>query len=152
VLDRASRRVRELAADPESDTNELVNALEANPGLAANVLRFANSAACARPIRAHKRGPWLAAVREQLDARPGVVFVADVRGLGSLDARHGYACGQLVLLRAGANSRPTRLARRPRSSLMCVPASAPTASPSTSCSAAHRRVRATTSPRYARAP
>jgi putative nucleotidyltransferase with HDIG domain len=52
VLDRALHRVRELAADPESDTNELVGALEADPGLAANVLRFANSAACARPIRA----------------------------------------------------------------------------------------------------
>jgi putative nucleotidyltransferase with HDIG domain len=52
VLDRALHRVRELAADPESDTNELVAALEADPGLAANVLRFANSAACARPIRA----------------------------------------------------------------------------------------------------
>jgi putative nucleotidyltransferase with HDIG domain len=52
VLDRALRRVRELAADPESDTNALVTALEADPGLAANVLRFANSAACARPIRA----------------------------------------------------------------------------------------------------
>jgi putative nucleotidyltransferase with HDIG domain len=52
VLDRALRRVRELAADPESDTNELVAALEADPGLAANILRFANSAACARPIRA----------------------------------------------------------------------------------------------------
>jgi putative nucleotidyltransferase with HDIG domain len=52
VLDRALRRVRELAADPESDTNELVTALEADPGLAANILRFANSAACARPIRA----------------------------------------------------------------------------------------------------
>jgi putative nucleotidyltransferase with HDIG domain len=52
VLDWALRRVRELAADPESDTNELVTALEADPGLAANILRFANSAACARPIRA----------------------------------------------------------------------------------------------------
>ncbi len=52
VLDRALRRVRELAGDPESDTNELVAALETDPGLAANVLRFANSAACARPIRA----------------------------------------------------------------------------------------------------
>jgi putative nucleotidyltransferase with HDIG domain len=52
VLDRALRRVRELAADPESDANELVTALEADPGLAANILRFANSAACARPIRA----------------------------------------------------------------------------------------------------
>jgi putative nucleotidyltransferase with HDIG domain len=52
VLDRALRRVRELAADPDSDTNELVAALEADPGLAANILRFANSAACARPIRA----------------------------------------------------------------------------------------------------
>ncbi|MEN3279549.1 MAG: hypothetical protein V7607_689 [Solirubrobacteraceae bacterium] len=52
VLDRALRRVRQLAADPDSDTNELVAALEADPGLAANILRFANSAACARPIRA----------------------------------------------------------------------------------------------------
>jgi putative nucleotidyltransferase with HDIG domain len=52
VLDRALRRVRELAADPESSTDELVTALEADPGLAANVLRFANSAVCARPIRA----------------------------------------------------------------------------------------------------
>jgi putative nucleotidyltransferase with HDIG domain len=52
VLDRALRRVRELAADPDSHTNELVAALEADPGLAANILRFANSAACARPIRA----------------------------------------------------------------------------------------------------
>jgi putative nucleotidyltransferase with HDIG domain len=52
VLDRALRRVRDLAADPESDTNELVAAIETDPGLAANVLRFANSAACARPIRA----------------------------------------------------------------------------------------------------
>jgi GGDEF domain-containing protein len=43
------------------------------------------------------RGPWLAAVREQLDARPGVVLAADVRGLGSLDARHGCACGNLVI-------------------------------------------------------
>lgn len=52
VLDRAVRRVRELASDPESDTNELVAALDSDPGLAANILRFANSAACARPIRA----------------------------------------------------------------------------------------------------
>src|SRR4051794_2525407 len=52
VLDRALRRVRDLAGDPESDTNELVAAIETDPGLAANVLRFANSAACARPIRA----------------------------------------------------------------------------------------------------
>ena len=52
MLDRALRRVRELAGDPESDTNELVAALETDPGLAANVLRFANSAACARPVRA----------------------------------------------------------------------------------------------------
>src|SRR5258708_2862412 len=52
VLDRALRRVRELAVDPESDTSELVAALESDPGLAANVLRFAISAACARPIRA----------------------------------------------------------------------------------------------------
>jgi putative nucleotidyltransferase with HDIG domain len=52
VHDRALRRVREVAADPESDTNALVTALEADPGQAANILRFANSVACPQPVRA----------------------------------------------------------------------------------------------------
>lgn len=45
VLDRALQRVLILADRDESTLAELVAALEMDPGLAANVLRFANSAA-----------------------------------------------------------------------------------------------------------
>ena len=49
VLDRTLLRVRALADDPEASTHDLVLALQADPNLAANLLRFANSALNARP-------------------------------------------------------------------------------------------------------
>jgi diguanylate cyclase (GGDEF)-like protein/putative nucleotidyltransferase with HDIG domain len=52
VLDRTIIRVRQLAEDPEATTHELVATLESDPALAANVLRFANSAHCAVAVRA----------------------------------------------------------------------------------------------------
>jgi diguanylate cyclase (GGDEF)-like protein/putative nucleotidyltransferase with HDIG domain len=52
VLDRSLARVLELIDDEESPTGELVTALESDPALAANVLRYANSAIVGRPIRA----------------------------------------------------------------------------------------------------
>jgi diguanylate cyclase (GGDEF)-like protein/putative nucleotidyltransferase with HDIG domain len=52
VLDRSLLRVRELSDDPEASTHELVEALQSDPSLAANLLRFANSAANAHPVRA----------------------------------------------------------------------------------------------------
>lgn len=52
VLDRAVQRVLAITDDEESATSDLVAALEADPGLAANILRFANSAYAGRPIRA----------------------------------------------------------------------------------------------------
>jgi diguanylate cyclase (GGDEF)-like protein/putative nucleotidyltransferase with HDIG domain len=52
VLDRSLLRVRELSEDPEASTHELVEALQSDPSLAANLLRFANSAANAHPVRA----------------------------------------------------------------------------------------------------
>jgi diguanylate cyclase (GGDEF)-like protein/putative nucleotidyltransferase with HDIG domain len=52
VLDRSLLRVRELSEDPEASTHELVEALQADASLAANLLRFANSAANAHPVRA----------------------------------------------------------------------------------------------------
>jgi diguanylate cyclase (GGDEF)-like protein/putative nucleotidyltransferase with HDIG domain len=51
VFDRALMRVRELAEDPESTTQDLVQALQADANLAANLLRHANSAHAARPVR-----------------------------------------------------------------------------------------------------
>ena len=52
VLDRTVQLVASLAEDPETTNQDLVVALEGDPNLAIDVLRFANSAACARPVRA----------------------------------------------------------------------------------------------------
>jgi diguanylate cyclase (GGDEF)-like protein/putative nucleotidyltransferase with HDIG domain len=52
VLDRALARVLAVADREESTTGELVAAIEADPGLAASILRFANSAANVRVVPA----------------------------------------------------------------------------------------------------
>jgi putative nucleotidyltransferase with HDIG domain len=122
VLDRALRRVRELAADPESDTNELVAALEADPGLTANILRFANSAACARPIRAQTvrqavalvgrvhvgRLAVEAAVCRFFELAPGTGGAS--RGLLHVHASQVAAIACAVAERAGADAEAAHLA------------------------------------------
>jgi putative nucleotidyltransferase with HDIG domain len=122
VLDRALRRVRELAGDPESDTNELVAALEADPGLAANVLRFANSAACARPIRAQTvrqavnlvgrihvgRLAVEAAVCRFFELAPGTGGAS--RGLLHVHASQVAAISGALAERAGADAEAAHLA------------------------------------------
>src|SRR3954452_10733956 len=45
-------RVIAIADDPETTTADLVDVLEGDPTFAANLLRYANSPALARPIRA----------------------------------------------------------------------------------------------------
>jgi putative nucleotidyltransferase with HDIG domain len=122
VLDRALRRVRELAADPESDTNELVLALEADPGLAANILRFANSAVCARPIRAQTirqavnlvgrvnvgRLAVEAAVCRFFELAPGTGGVS--RGLLHVHASQVAAVAGALATRSGADAEAAHLA------------------------------------------
>jgi putative nucleotidyltransferase with HDIG domain/diguanylate cyclase (GGDEF)-like protein len=122
VLDRALRRVRELAADPDSDTNELVAALEADPGLAANILRFANSAACARPIRAQTvrqavnlvgrvhvgRLAVEAAVCRFFELAPGTGGAS--RGLLHVHASQVSAVAGALAERAGADAEAAHLA------------------------------------------
>jgi diguanylate cyclase (GGDEF)-like protein/putative nucleotidyltransferase with HDIG domain len=51
VLDRTVQRVLKLCRDEDSSTAELVGALEGDADFAANLLRFANSAYSARPLR-----------------------------------------------------------------------------------------------------
>jgi hypothetical protein len=53
VMDRSVQRVLALTGDEDSATSEVVVALEADPALTANVLRYANSAFVGRPIRAN---------------------------------------------------------------------------------------------------
>jgi diguanylate cyclase (GGDEF)-like protein/putative nucleotidyltransferase with HDIG domain len=52
VLSGTVVQISELADDPESTTAELVTVLEADESFSANLLRFANSAHNARPVRA----------------------------------------------------------------------------------------------------
>jgi diguanylate cyclase (GGDEF)-like protein/putative nucleotidyltransferase with HDIG domain len=51
VLSATVRRVRSLADSEDAGVGDMVAALEADQGLAADLLRYANSAACARPLR-----------------------------------------------------------------------------------------------------
>src|SRR4051795_10675550 len=51
VLRATVRRVHALAESDEAGVGDMVAALEADQGLAADLLRYANSAACARPLR-----------------------------------------------------------------------------------------------------
>ena len=53
VLSATVRRVAQLARSEEAGVGEMVAVLEADQGLAADLLRYANSAACARPLRVH---------------------------------------------------------------------------------------------------
>jgi diguanylate cyclase (GGDEF)-like protein/putative nucleotidyltransferase with HDIG domain len=52
VMDRAVQRVLALTQDEQCELGELVTALEADPALAVNLLRYANSAHVGRPIQA----------------------------------------------------------------------------------------------------
>src|SRR3954470_16793444 len=52
VLDGTVMRVIAIADDPETTTADLVDVLEGDPTFAANLLRYSNSSALARPIRA----------------------------------------------------------------------------------------------------
>jgi diguanylate cyclase (GGDEF)-like protein/putative nucleotidyltransferase with HDIG domain len=51
VLDRTVTRLLALCRDDDSSTTEMIATLENDPTFAANLLRFANSAAAARPVR-----------------------------------------------------------------------------------------------------
>jgi len=52
VLSGTVARVRHLAADPDATTPQLVAVIDADESFSANLLRYANSAAYARPLRA----------------------------------------------------------------------------------------------------
>src|SRR3954465_12367102 len=52
VLSATVRRVQAIAESEEAGTGDMGAALAADPGLAPDPLRYANSAACARPLRA----------------------------------------------------------------------------------------------------
>src|ERR1044072_1217814 len=52
VLSATVRRVQAIAESEDAGIGDMVAALEADQGLATDLLRYANSAPCARPLRA----------------------------------------------------------------------------------------------------
>src|ERR1700748_1528900 len=57
VLGGTVSRIRTLADDPHATTGDLVTVVESDEAFSANLLRYANSAANARPIRAPAHRP-----------------------------------------------------------------------------------------------
>jgi diguanylate cyclase (GGDEF)-like protein/putative nucleotidyltransferase with HDIG domain len=122
VLDRTLVRVRALADDPEASTHDLVVALEADANLAANLLRFANSAVNARPVRAAtlhqavmligRRSVGSLALEAQVcsffERAPGGGGVA--RGQLHIHAVQVGACAAELARRAGADPGAAHLA------------------------------------------
>ena len=121
VLDRTIIRVRQLAEDPEATTHELVATLESDPALAANVLRFANSAHCAVAVRASTlrqavtligrsnvgRLALEAAVCRFFERAPGNGRAS--RGALHVHASQVAACAMALAKRSGADAQAAHL-------------------------------------------
>jgi GGDEF domain-containing protein len=98
VLDRALTELGlELTVLDEIVPAALPALAPAATGLVARVATLERAATTDEITGLLTRGPWMEAVRKELEDRAGVVLVADLRGLGVLDERHGYASGNLVL-------------------------------------------------------
>jgi len=94
VLDATVQRVIALCDDEQATTAGLVDALECDPSFSANLLRFANSAAQAHPIRAKSvRQAVMLVGRKAL--RRLAIEAATFRFLERARGNGGVACGEL---------------------------------------------------------
>ena len=94
VLDATVQRVIALCDDERATTADLVEALEYDPSFSANLLRFANSAAQAHPIRAKSvRQAVMLVGRRAL--RRLAIEAATFRFLERARGNGGVACGDL---------------------------------------------------------
>src|SRR3954463_3536354 len=108
VLDATVLRVIHLCDDPDSTAADLVDALEQDATFAANLLRFANSAARAHPIRAKTiRQAVMLVGRRSL--RRLALEAATHRFLPRPPRRVGAGAAPLPLPRARPRQRRSRL-------------------------------------------
>jgi diguanylate cyclase (GGDEF)-like protein/putative nucleotidyltransferase with HDIG domain len=94
VLDATVQRVIALCDDEHATTADLVDALECDPSFSANLLRFANSAAQAHPIRAKSVRQAVMLVG-RLNLRRLAIEAATFRFLERARGNGGAACGDL---------------------------------------------------------
>ncbi len=122
VLSGTVARVRELAADPDATTPQLVAVIDGDEAFSANLLRYANSAAYARPLRARTIHQAVTMVGRDALARIAVEaatysLLEQLPGAGgrSRGAMHLHAvsvasCGVEIAQRTGASVDVTHLA------------------------------------------
>src|SRR4051812_22383181 len=115
VLSATVRRVGQLARSDEAGIGEMVAALEADQGLATDLLRYANSAACARPLRARSIRAAVTLVGRKAIAQLAVEaatfrFFQAAPGNGGRSIGHLHlhaaavaGCSQSIAERTGAN-------------------------------------------------
>ena len=94
VLDATVQRVIALCDDEHATTADLVDALECDPSFSANLLRFANSAAQAHPIRAKSVRQAVMLVG-RVNLRRLAIEAATFRFLERARGNGGAACGDL---------------------------------------------------------
>jgi diguanylate cyclase (GGDEF)-like protein/putative nucleotidyltransferase with HDIG domain len=94
VLDATVQRVIVLCDDEHTTTAGLVDALECDPSFSANLLRFANSAAQAHPIRAKSVRQAVMLVG-RLNLRRLAIEAATFRFLERARGNGGAACGDM---------------------------------------------------------
>nr|WP_281381639.1 GGDEF domain-containing protein [Conexibacter arvalis] len=122
VLGGTVARVRALAADPDASTQTLVAVIEEDESFSANLLRYANSAAYARPLRARTIHQAVTVVGRQALGRIALEastysFLERVPGAGGRSRGHMHvhavgvaACAAELAQRTGADVETAHLA------------------------------------------
>jgi diguanylate cyclase (GGDEF)-like protein/putative nucleotidyltransferase with HDIG domain len=115
VLSATVRRVQVIAESEDAGIGDMVAALEADQGLATDLLRYANSAACARPLRARSIRAAVTLVGRKTIAQLAIEaatfrFFQRAPGNGGRSIGHLHlhaaavaGCAQAIAERTGAN-------------------------------------------------
>ena len=115
VLSATVRRVQAIAESEDAGIGDMVAALEADQGLATDLLRYANSAACARPLRARSIRAAVTLVGRKAIAQLAIEaatfrFFQAAPGNGGRSIGHLHlhaaavaGCAQAIAERTGAN-------------------------------------------------
>src|SRR5215218_4982297 len=115
VLSATVRRVQAIAESEDAGIGDMVAALEADQGLATDLLRYANSAACARPLRARSIRAAVTLVGRKAIAQLAIEaatfrFFQRAPGNGGRSIGHLHlhaaavaGCAQSIAERTGAN-------------------------------------------------
>ena len=115
VLSATVRRVQLIAESEDAGIGDMVAALEADQGLATDLLRYANSAACARPLRARSIRAAVTLVGRKAIAQLAIE-TATYRFFQRAPGNGGRSIGHLHLHAAAVAGTAQAIAERTRAS------------------------------------